>query len=263
MDQSLPILEPPAAAPPPPAMSLPARLLNVFAAPGDVFTEVKASAPCSANWVVPALILVLVSWIGAALIFSQDSVNRQLSDITDRALQQRAQSTPITEQQAEQARKVAGIVAKVGAFAAPPFAAFVAPFWGGLIIWLVGAKIIKGSFTYMKAVEVAGLANMIGVLDGIVRTLLIVSLGNLYATPSLGLAVKDFDPQNTLHGLLAAVNVITFWLLAVRAIGLSRLSGVSFGKAAAWIFGIWVAFLGVGLGFGFAMRVLGRAATGG
>ena len=143
----------------------------------------------------------------------------------------------MSEQQAEQARamgeKWAGISAKIGAAIVPVFAGFVTPFLWGLIVWLVGAKVLKGDFPYMKAVEVVGLANMISVLDAIVKTLLIVGLGNLYASPSLVLLVKDFDPQNTVHSLLAAVNVMTFWLLAVRAIGLARLSGASFAKAAA------------------------------
>ncbi len=108
----------------------------------------------------------------------------------------------------------------------------------------------------MKAVEVVGLANMISVLDGIVKTLLIVGLGNLYASPSLVLLVKEFDPQNTVHSLLAIVNVMTFWLLAVRAMGLARLSGASFAKAALWVFGIWAAYTGFFVGLG----VLAKAA---
>jgi VIT1/CCC1 family predicted Fe2+/Mn2+ transporter len=79
----------------------------------------------------------------------------------------------------------------------------------------------------------------------------------------LALAVKDFDAQNPVHGLLAAVNVMTFWLLAVRSIGLARLSGASFGKAAAWMFGIWAAFTALMVGFSFAMLAISRAMTGG
>ena len=136
------------------------------------------------------------------------------------------------------------------------FGGFVTPFFWGLIIWLVGAKLLKGNFPYMKAVEVVGLANMISVLDVIVKTLLIVGLGNLYAAPSLVLLVKEFDPQNTVHSLLAIVNVMTFWLLAVRAVGLARLSGASFAKAALWVFGIWAAYTGFFIGLGCWRRRL-------
>jgi hypothetical protein len=56
------------------------------------------------------------------------------------------------------------------------------------------------------------------------------------------LVVKDFDPQNTLHSVLAAINIMTFWGLAVKTIGLARLSGASFGKAAIWVFVLWGAW---------------------
>jgi len=141
--------------------------------------------------------------------------------------------------------KWAGISGKVAAAAAPVVAGFVTPFFWGLILWLVGAKVLKGSFPYMKAVEVIGLANMVCVLEVIVRTLLIVGMGNLYAAPSLMLLVKEFNPQNPVHSLLAVVNVMTFWVLAVRAIGLARLSGASVAKAALWVFGIWAAYTGL------------------
>jgi hypothetical protein len=106
----------------------------------------------------------------------------------------------------------------------------------------------------MKGVEVAGLSGMICVLESIVRPLLIMVMGSLYASPGLALFVTPFNPQNPVHGLLAAVNIMTFWVLAVRAIGLARLSGAGFGKAAAWVFGLWILEIGVLAGFGFAMQ---------
>ena len=240
--------------PPPPTMSLGGRLFNVFATPGDVFQEVKSASDSTANWLVPALILIAVSWVAAWLIFSQDSIKHQLSDITDRAIQKQVEKSHMSEQQAEQARamgeKWAGISSKIGAALVPVLAGFITPFFWGLILWLVGAKVFKGDFPYMKAVEVVGLANMISVLDVIVKTLLIVGLGNLYASPSLVLLVKDFDPQNPAHTLLGLVNVMTFWVLAVRGIGLARLSGVSVAKAVAWVFGVWAAYTGFFTGLG-------------
>jgi hypothetical protein len=203
---------------------------------------------------VPAVILLLVSWTAAWLIFSQESITHQLSEITDQAIQKQVERAHMSEQQAEQARamgeKWAGISSKIGAALVPVFGGFATPFIWGLIVWLAGAKVMKGNFSYMKAVEVVGLANLISVLEVIVKTLLIVGMGNLYASPSLVLLVKDFDPQNPVHSLLAVVNVMTFWLLAVRSMGLARLSGVSFAKAALWVFGIWAAYTGFLIGLG-------------
>ena len=110
-------------------MSLGGRLLNVFAAPGDVFDEVKTAKDSAANWLVPALILILVSWAAAVVIFSQDSIKHQLTEITDRAVQKQVDTGHLTEQQAEQARlagaKWASIGSKIVAGIMPVFVGFV------------------------------------------------------------------------------------------------------------------------------------------
>jgi hypothetical protein len=266
MEHPLPIQEPPPEGPPPAGMSLAGRLFNVFATPGDVFQEVKTAKASAANWLVPAVILILVSWASAVLIFSQDSIKHQFSDIVDQGIQKQVQSGHLTEQQADQGRaageKWAIIIAEISAGVLPVVFGFLSPFFWGLIIWLVGAKVLKGDFHYMKAVEVVGLGNMIGVLEAVVRTLLIVGLGNLYASPSLVLLVKEFDPQSTVHSLLTIVNVMTFWVLIVRAIGLARLSGTSFAKAMLWVFGIWAAYTGLFVALGLAMKLFFKRMTG-
>ena len=140
-------------------------------------------------------------------------------------------------------------------------AAFATPFWWGLIIWVVGTKALKGTFPFMKGVEVAGLANTIACLDALLRILLIIVTGSLFASAGLAMLVKNFNPQNPLHGALMAFNVMTFWVLAVRSMGLARLTGASFAKAAAWLFGIWLFFTALMIGFSAAMQAVGKALT--
>jgi hypothetical protein len=105
-------------------------------------------------------------------------------------------------------------------------------------------------------VEAAGLAGMISILDTIIRTAMIILTGNLFAAPGLVMLVKEYDPQNAVHSLLALVNALTFWVLAVRSLALARLASISFLKAAIWVFGIWVAYTGLLMGIGFGIRAL-------
>jgi hypothetical protein len=252
-----PVVSPPD--PPRPASSLFSRLTNIFAAPGEVYDEVKASPPSTANWLRPALVLILVSWVGAWLVLSQDTVKQQLSDITSKAIEKQIEKSRVPKAQAQAARqageKWGSIGMKISMVAGPVFVAFASPFWWGLILWL-GAKVFKGNIGFMKAVEVAGLANMIVALEAIVRILLIVGMGNLFASLSPVLLIKEFDPNNTLHGVLATFNVLILWALAVKSVGLARLCGVSFGPAAAWVFGIWAAYTAFFIGLGAAMRAV-------
>jgi hypothetical protein len=261
METSSPAADPMSGRPEPAQSSLMSRLFGVFAEPGEVFREISISPHRAAHWLVPAMILIVVSWLGALLIFSQESIRVQLSQITDQAIERQIQKSGMPESQAEQARavgeKFGSLGPKIAAIAAPLFYAFLTPFWWGLLFWLVGKRIFHVSFDFMKGVEVAGMANMIAVLEAIVKSLLIVALGNVFASPSLALLVlSDYNPESTVHGLLAMVNVMTFWLLAVRAAGLSKLSGASFLKSAIWVFGLWAAFTGALFGFGVAMRMI-------
>jgi hypothetical protein len=232
--------------------------MNVLVAPGDVFAEVKNAPPSVTNWLVPAILFIVLSWLSAALIYTQPAIRQQLSELSTKAIDRQVEKGKISGAQADQARaaaeKFGSVGYEIGAVVGPVFAGFASPFFGGLILWLVGSFALKGPFPYMKAVEVAGLSGMIAALSVMVKTLLILITGNLFASPSLGLLAKDFDPQNPVHSVLAMADVMVLWLLAVRAIGLAKLSGASLGKALAWIFMIWIAISGLMIGFGAAMK---------
>jgi hypothetical protein len=242
-------------------MSLVARLGNVIAAPGDVFDEVKSAPSSVANWLIPALLLIVIGWTSAWIVFSQDAIRHQISDSIEKGLQKQVEAGRMSEADADRNQAMIMAGSKIGAVVAPIWLGLVTPFWWGLFLWLAGTKAMKGNFPYMKAVEVAGLAAMIAVLTAIVRTLLIIVKGDIFASTSLGLLVKDFDPQNPLHGLLAQADVMTFWLLAVRAVGLARLTRASFAKAAAWVFGIWAGFTGFQLGLSLIGAAIQKAVT--
>lgn len=181
-----------------------------------------------------------------------------MRDITNKAIDRQVENGKLSGAQADQARataeKFGSIGYKISAVVAPVFMAFASPFWGGLILWLVGSFALKAPFPYMKAVEIAGLANMILALDVVIRTLLVLITGNLFTTLSLTLLLKDIDPQNAFYSLLTLVNVMTLWQLAIRSIGLAKVTGASAAKAAVWIFGIWIVLSGILIGFSAAMR---------
>lgn len=241
---------------PAPVMSLAGRLSNVIAAPGEAFDHIIRSGGSVTHWLVPALLITLVGWIGSALLLTQPAFQQQLTDLAAKPIEKQVQAGKMPKEAAETAIKVAGMVTKAGMFVGAPVAALAQPFWWGLILWLVGAKKFKGGFTYMQAVEVAGAANMIGLLETVVRILLIFVTGQLFASPSLVLLVKDYDPQKAAHALLGLTNVMLFWLLAVRGIGLARLAKVSVGRAVVWVVVIWAGYTGLLMGWGFGMKAL-------
>jgi len=233
------------------------RLLNVFAAPGEVFEEVKNSQSSTANWLAPALVYIVVGVISAVVIFSQPAIVQQIRDQQAKVMDDQVKAGKLTQAQADQALtmmdKFAGptmlmVFGCVGAM----FGSFAHIFWWAFILWLMAQLILKTKIPYLKAAEVAGLTTMILVLGAVVTILLTVITGKLGMTPSLALMLGNFDLKNKAHLLLAAVNIFSFWQIGVAACGLARLTGKPFAKALLLVFLYWLAFtlFFVGIGFG-------------
>jgi len=115
-------------------------------------------------------------------------------------------------------------------------------FFGGLIFWIAGRFIFKADLDYMKAVEAVALSSVIGVLDSIVKMLLVLLTDDLAVSLGPALFLRPFDPTNKLHVLLSAISLMTFWHITVLAIALSRLARTSLGKAIGVVYAAW-AFL--------------------
>jgi len=239
---SPPLEPPPTAAPTTP---LSGKLLNIFAAPGEVFEEIKATPPHVANWLVPVLISAIIGVLSTIIIFSQPAIIQQIREQQFKVYEDQVSAGKMTRAQADQieamSEKFSGpAIMMVSGSVGAVFTSFVRVFWWALVLWLLGLIFLKTKFDYLKTVEAAGLATMITVLGSIVTLLLTVILGKM-STPSLALFVDHFDPRNGLHVALAAVNLFALWQVGVMAAVLAQLSGTRFSKALGLTTGYWVA----------------------
>jgi len=255
--ETTPLTPEPASAAPPPASSLAGRLTNVFAAPGEVFAGIKDAPASVVNWLVPVLIFAGVGVISMCIMFAQPAIQQTIHDQQVKAMDKLVEQGKMNQAQEDQAlqamEKFMGpaTLAIIGSVSIV-FYSFVSLFGWALVLWLAGRWWLKTPFGYLKAVEVAGLSCLITVLGMVISTLLAVILGRLYAGPSLGLFVGNFDPANRAHLLLGAVNLVNLWHAGVLAVGLAKLSGAPTAKAATAVFGFWVLLelllIGIGLG---------------
>lgn len=262
-------ITPPALSPEPTATSLTSRLTNVFVAPGEVFEEVSTRPTNHANWWVPALLFVVASWLSAALLFSNPTIQQQLADVQDKALQEHFQtyidSGKMTQAQADQAKaqatKFAGIGQMVGGLITPAFQAALTPFWGGFVLWL-GGLIFRQRFNYLKAVEVVGLTLAILAVGAIIRGLLCLATGNMFMSVGPSLFIKDFNASNPVHTSLLTIDIFVLWGLWLRGVGLAKLTSTSCAKALAWVFGVWITLTGGMLAIGLAAQKLFSSLSG-
>jgi len=240
-----------------PRMSLGARLTNVFTGPGEVFDEVKSSPPSTENWLVPAILSCVVGIVSVVVVFSQEAILRQIHEQKELAMEKSLAKMP--KEQREKALKMAEMmsgptVMKALGSIKSILVGFSWPFFMGLVLWGSGAWLFKGTFTYMQAVEVCGLAAMISVLGVIIWTLLAVVMGNPMVTPGPVLLISEPNGSNLLHLALSVLNVMTLWYIAVLAVGLAKLSGTSFAKAALWLFSLWAVVTTSSILIGWAMQ---------
>jgi hypothetical protein len=225
--------------------SLPARLMNVFVEPGEVFQEVKHAPPATGNWLVPVLLWVLVGAVASFILMSQPAIQHQIREQQAKAMDKMVQQGKMTREQADQATAMAEkftgptmlmLFGCVGAVVA----GFVHVFWWALVLWLLGRWFLKSYFPYVKALEVAGLSMMIWVLSAMLGVLLGIILGRMYATPSAALFISEFDTTSKIHILLATLNPFHLWLVLLMALGLAKLAGAPFVRAAVLVLGFWV-----------------------
>jgi hypothetical protein len=248
MEEPLPVRESRPDAPQPPAMSLAARLVNVFAIPGEVFEGVKASRFRVGNWLLPALLSAVVGVATIMVVLSQPSIQRQVREAAEqkaKELDQQVKAGKMTQADANHIEAATRIftdpttLKTLGTMAAVLIGG-ARVFWWAFILWLLGRQFLKVQFGYLKALEVAGLALMISVLGGIVTLLLTVNLPKMFAAPGLALVVADFDAARKSRLLLGAANLFSFWLVGVLSVGLAKLAGVPFLRAAWFVFAFWV-----------------------
>jgi hypothetical protein len=96
----------------------------------------------------------------------------------------------------------------------------------------------------MKMAEVAGLASMIMLVGSVAKMFVVVATGRMELGLSPALLVGEFDPANHTHILLNIPDVTMLWYLGVLSLGLARVSGTTWLKAALWIYPIWLVLAG-------------------
>jgi hypothetical protein len=238
-----------------PATSLAARLMNVFAAPSEVFEEIKTTRSTTGNWLVPAVLTAVVMAVSMVIVASQPAIQQKVREQQDQAIEKQVTAGRLTRQQADQQQAMmeklgSGSLLKAGAGVVGVFFGIGRVFWWATVLWLLGRWLLRTRFSYVKAMEAAGIAGMIGVLGMIVTLLLQVNFSNPSASPSLALAVSDFDAKKPSHLLLAALDVFQIWQAGVLGCALARLANVPFLRGAFVMFGFWIIWQSLGIGLG-------------
>jgi hypothetical protein len=225
-----------------PRMSLFARLLNVFAVPGQVFEDVRNAPTSFSNWLIP---IVLATIVGAATVsvLSQPGLIQDFRESQVKVYAERVAAGKMTEADAQQNRQMLDwitqpAVLKVGGTIFFLGFSVARVLWWGLLLWWLGRTFLKVRFSLMKSIEVAGLATMITVLGSLMVLLLILNYGG---NTGGGLTVAQLEAASRTTVRVVLANVFSIWFVGVLAAGLARLAEVPFVRTMLVVLGAWIA----------------------
>ncbi len=228
----------------PKGQSLGSIMMNVFSSPGEAFEGLRESESRATLWLVPLLLLILLASVSSYVMFTNDTLKGQILESRDRAIQKQVEQGKMTQEQADQAKaqmeNMGGIFVAIGIIGSVIFLSIMM-FGAALALWLVGKLGLKSNAGYGKYLEMYGISSWIGILGGVITFLMIVGMNSMYASPSAALAVlSSFDPMNTTHKILSAINIFSIWQAVVLGIGIGKLSDKSATTGIGIALALWV-----------------------
>lgn len=222
------------------------RMIDIFVSPGEVFDGMKNAQKCTANWLVPLILAIIVAIITIFVVFSQPTIQQQMIDVQHNQMQKQVQAGKMTQEQVAQAETM---IPKPGSLIWNVFGVFGAIIINliillliGLVLWLIGKYVLKAPLRYGTSLEITGLSSTVMILGSIISILTILVLDSLYATPSLAILVKEYNVDNSMHKLLSQMNIFTIWFVALLGLGLAKICNVPTMKGMIWTFGIFIVF---------------------
>lgn len=262
MEEQPAVMQPAPAADGVKPMSFSEKLVNIFAAPGELFENVRLTGKTPSNWIIPVAIMIVVAIAMQQLIMSNpsllDQTKAMITKATNESFDKAVREGKMTPEQAEQQREqTANFTNPTSGFAiAMRIAGTVITlplmlFLISLVYWLLGRTAMHASAPYMKVVEVAGLVLLITAVESIVTTVMAIGMDSLHAGPNFAVFVQNFDLTNKLHAALAKVNVFTIWSLIVTGIGLSKLFQRDLPKVLVLVFALWILWTAFSVFTGF------------
>jgi hypothetical protein len=238
---------PPAELEPSQKYSLAGMLIDVCAAPGDVFDYLKMVPTRTMTWLVPLVLVSVMTVFYVVVAYSQPGVLAAARDAQEKAFDKKVAAGQMTRDQADKIEKISSqymtpsILRAAGAVGGV-LATFAAFFLTALILWLAARIVHNSTVAYMKIAEVVALAGIISVLNIAVKCVLVIWKGSLMATLSPVLFLDDASATHRPGAWLSLLDPVEIWWLAVLSLGFSKVAPISYAKAALWVFGVWYAF---------------------
>jgi len=228
------------------------KLVGVFTEPSTIFAKMAHSAPKAIDWLIPALILILVVNLASWVLMSNPNikyatVEKQMA-MVEKQFNDAIAAGQMTQDQADQ--QLEGIrerMEEAGGFGVQNVIGslifiFLFLFIIAGVYFLCAKFILKGDGTYSHALVGYGLPFYISVVQWILIAILGLMMEKSMQDLSLA-TLMDADKATFVGWLLAKVDIFSIWIYSVIAIAYAKLfKSESTTPYFIMIFGLWIGF---------------------
>lgn len=221
-----------------------AIVADVFLAPTKAFESFKLKPTI---W-IPLILIILLGALSGGLPYKQGG-DGQVEILRESTTPE----SPIVQAMIQKAQNPSQLTSYIAAAVAVPVFTLIA----ALIAWFFGSFVFGQKSGYLRVWGVVLLADLISVLGGVLRSLLIVAKDSVYVSlgPAALLPGKDFT--SILYSILYYTDFFAIWSLIVAGFGYAAIFGISRGKGMTisivlWALGMLFLVGGQLIGFSFA-----------
>ncbi|NQT25082.1 YIP1 family protein [candidate division KSB1 bacterium] len=214
-------------------MGLISRIVGIFSAPTETFESINRKP----TWLMPFLIVVILT-ITMQYFVRDIGMKDQVAKMEARGM---------SDEQLEMVKKqMSGPAQYIGIVAIPVVTLAIWAIISGILM-LGTNTAMGGQATFKKMFAVQAWSSLVGMLGGILKTVLIISKGStqgvatslaiILPTPALA------ETPPVMYRLLSKFDVFTIWALVLWVIGIAAVGNLDTKKSATVVIAIWVLWI--------------------
>ncbi len=202
------------------------RMIRIFYAPGETF-ESLARKRSTADWLVPAILSVVVATTAAVLVLSFTT------EFNQEIMQQRMQNMSAEEREVVEQHQIQGIM-QISTLIVTPIMLFILIFIFAAFCLLMG-KLLGGLLSYGQVLAIVAYTGLIAIPQQVIKTLLISAKKTPMVQMGLGLFLSEEALQSFSGRLLSLIDPFIIWSVVITGLGLSIVGQLDRRKAYAGV----------------------------
>jgi hypothetical protein len=228
------------------------KMVGVFIEPGETFYAMSKHDPKTADWLLPLVLLILISIITVIISFSNPEIKAQMMlkqrEAMEKQFEEQVASGAITQEQADKSKEMAmnfmgnPIMAVVVPTIGITIMTFLWFFFFSLVGWLIAKSLYHDQGSYLQAMTALGLPLYISILGIIVMLILGIMTGKMVTGVNLAL-ISGADVKTFAGYIQSKIDVFGIWFYVVTGIAFAKIfKSQSVGKYITTSVGLWLFF---------------------